>query len=88
MTNDVTEVDITAPEWLDANLNGTTDDLGDKNEPAAFVSKDFFRVKAVFAVEGVDPTQVQVWAEGSVFGGLNSQEDVAFTCSIMGTANV
>ncbi|MCI0465353.1 MAG: hypothetical protein L0Z62_51185 [Gemmataceae bacterium] len=72
LTDDVTEVNITAPEWLDANLNGDTSEVGDKNEPAAFVRNEFFKVKAVFAVEGGDPTQVQVWAEGGVFEGLNS----------------
>ncbi len=74
LTDVVTGVDITAPEWLDANLNGSTDDVGDKNDPAAFVRNQSFLVKAVFAIDGIDPSQVSVWAEGGVFGGLNSAD--------------
>lgn len=70
--HDDPETAIDSPEWLDVNLNGNTADSGDKNEPGAFKKSTTFKVQAVFEVKGVDPDQVKVWADGGVFGGLNS----------------
>ena len=65
---------ITAPEWLDANLNGNTNDPGDKNDTAAEPMQTAFLVRVAFnfANTAVNPGCVHVWAQGT-FGGLASQ---------------